>query len=63
MRKTVAAQGFEMLAAGDENQLMSGRGELRAEIAAHGARADDRDTHDVRCCFRVTLFSVSVKSI
>ena len=55
--QTVAAQGIEMLAAGDKNELMSGRSQLRSEIAAHGARADDRDTHEFDAVIAVTLFS------
>jgi hypothetical protein len=34
-----------MLAPGNESDFMSCRSQLRAEIAAHGTGADDRDTH------------------
>jgi hypothetical protein len=48
-------QGFEMFAAREKYELISGFGELGAEVAAHGTRPYDRDTHDVEVAVPLTL--------
>ncbi len=43
--QSVALHGGQVLAAGDEGDLVAGFGQARAEVAAHAAAAHDRETH------------------